>query len=227
MRVIDLSHTLTADHPRWKPGIAIKGDVSAGDLFQVTTLTTSCHAFTHVDAGRHFFAGAATIEATPLEVVVGPCSVIDLRDVEANQEIGPELLAARFEDWREGDFALLCTGWDRHRAIDDLNFWRDAPYLSRAAAVWLRERGITTIAYDFPQDYVIRLLLDGEVRPGPEHVTHDVLLRAGVTMIEYVCNAHTIAAPRVLLSAAPLKVDGGDGAPARVYALEGPLPSLV
>jgi kynurenine formamidase len=52
-------------------------------------------------------------------------------------------------------------------------------------------------------------------------VTHDVLLRAGVHMIEYVVNTAEIREPSVFLSAAPLKIPGADGAPARVYCIEG------
>ena len=47
------------------------------------------------------------------------------------------------------------------------------------------------------------------------------LLRAGVHMIEYVWNTAEIREPEVFLSAAPLKIPGGDGAPARVYCVEG------
>jgi kynurenine formamidase len=65
------------------------------------------------------------------------------------------------------------------------------------------------------------LLLKGERRPLSEQVTHDVLLRAGVHMIEYVVNTAEIREPSVFLSAAPLKIPGADGAPARVYCIEG------
>jgi arylformamidase len=79
----------------------------------------------------------------------------------------------------------------------------------------------TAVAFDFPQDYPIRLLLDGHIAPTAEHVTHDVLLRAGVTLIEYLVNTSALRGPRTLLCAAPLKIPGADGAPARVFAIEG------
>jgi arylformamidase len=47
------------------------------------------------------------------------------------------------------------------------------------------------------------------------------LLRAGVHMIEYVANTADIREANVFLSAAPLKIPGADGAPARVYCIEG------
>ena len=223
MRVVDLSMPITTDHPRWKTEISVKGDLAAGDLAQVTSLKVSCHAYTHVDARRHMFADGATIEATPLSDVVGECAVLDLMDVTENEAIGPERLAAARSHINTGDIVLFKTGWDQHRSPDTREFWTDAPYLTREAAVWLKESGAKTVVYDFPQDYPIRLLLDGEVRPLSEHVTHDVLLRTGVNMVEYVCNTASLRQPRVLFSAAPLKIPGADGAPARAYAIEGAL----
>ena len=94
-------------------------------------------------------------------------------------------------------------------------------WLNRAAAEWIAALRPRALAVDFPQDYPIRLLLDGIAVPDEEHVTHDVLLRQGVTLIEYVANTAALSASRVLLSAAPLKIENADGAPARAYAIEG------
>jgi kynurenine formamidase len=57
--------------------------------------------------------------------------------------------------------------------------WRSAWTRSRETATWLLERAPRAVAFDFPQDYTIRRLLQGEVRPIEEHVTHDILLRKG------------------------------------------------
>ncbi len=67
------------------------------------------------------------------------------------------------------------------------------------------------LAFDFPQDYPIRLLLDGGVVPFDQHVTHDICLRQGITLIEYLVNTAAITAPRVFFSAAPLKIPGQMG----------------
>lgn len=221
MRIIDLSMPITADHPRWKTEVSFTGDLAKGDLAQVTWLKVSCHSYTHVDARRHMFADGATIEATPLDDLVGRCAVIDLMDIQPNEAIGPERLAPRAQHLKRGGMALFKSGWDRHRSPQTKEFWLDSPYLTRESAQWLKDTGIRTIAYDFPQDYTIRLLLKGEVRPLVEHVTHDILLRSGVHMIEYVANTAEIRESEVFLSAAPLKIPGGDGAPARVYCIEG------
>lgn len=220
MRIIDLTLPIIQNHVRWKSEQTVSGDLSKGDLSQVTTLKVSCHSFTHVDAKRHFFVGAPTIDETPLGDLVGMADVVDLRHVGANTEIGADMLAAAHPDLKPGAMVILATGWHRHRSFETAEFWLDSPYLSREGAQWLLSREIRTVAYDFPQDYAIRLLLKGEVRPIEEHVTHDILLRNGVHMIEYLTNTAEIRRETVFFSAAPLKIPDADGAPARVYAIE-------
>lgn len=220
MRVVDLSMPI-GPHFRWNPEVQVNGDIAAGDQFRVTRIATTCHGFTHVDAAAHFVADAPTIEATPLGRVVGPCRVLDLRDAPANTEIGPDRLAAADPGGDEGEILLLSAGWDTKRDPTTASFWRDAPWLSRAAAEWLHARRPTAVAFDFPQDFSIRLLLENKSVPKEEHVTHDVLLRNGVTLIEYLVNTSALAGPRTLLCAAPLRIPGADGAPARAFAIEG------
>lgn len=220
MRIVDLSMPV-APHFRWPVDLTVRGDVAAGDQFRVSRLAASCHSFSHVDAQAHVIAHAPTIEATPLARVVGACRVLDLRDAGPGEPLDAARLAAADPGGKEGEILLLATAWDRQRDPATREFWTDAPYLTRDAALWLSERRPTALAFDFPQDFPIRLLLDGIEVPFAEHVTHDVCLRAGITLIEYVMNTASLAERRVLLSAAPLLVPGADGAPARIYAIEG------
>lgn len=221
MRIIDLSMPLLTEHVRWKNEQTARKRPVGDDMIQVTTIKVSCHSFTHVDAKRHYFPGAPTIEATPLDDVVGDAAVVNLTDVEPNEAIAPEKLAARWAHVVAGDRVILKSAWHRHHSFETEAFWREAPYLTREATQWLLDREIRTICYDFPQDYAIRLLLDGHNPPVEDQVTHDILLRNGVHMVEYLTNTAELNANRVFLSAAPLKIPGSDGAPARVYAIEG------
>ncbi len=159
--------------------------------------------------------------STPLDRVVGPCRILDLRDVEPNTAIGAERLAAADPGGPAGEILLLSAGWDRKRDYRTDAFWREAPFVTREGAEWLLARRPSAVAVDFPQDYTIRLLLDGVVAPRPEHVTHDVLLSAGVTLIEYLVNTSALVGPRTFLCAAPLLVPTADGAPTRAFAIEG------
>jgi arylformamidase len=220
MNIIDLSMPI-GQHFRWPTETPVKGNIAAGDQFRVTRLHATCHGFSHVDAQAHILANAPTIESTPLSRVVGAARVLDLRDVQPNEEIGPERLAKADPGGAEGEILLLSSSWDRKRDYNTREFWLDAPWLNRAAAQWLADRKPTAIAFDFPQDYPIRLLLDGGIVPFDQHVTHDICLRKGVTLIEYLVNTAALTQPRVFFSAAPLKIPGADGGPARIYAIEG------
>ena len=57
------------------------------------------------------------------------------------------------------------------------------------------------------------------MRPIEEHVSHDVLLRNGVTLIEYLVGVRQVETDRTFLCALPIRLAGADGAPARVVAL--------
>lgn len=220
MKIIDLSMPI-APHFRWPVELSIKGDIAAGDQFRVSKIAGPCHGFSHVDAAAHFVAGAPTIEATPLSEVVGACRVLDLSARPANAPIEPEHLAAADPGGKEGEILLLAAHWSDRRNYQEKTFWTEAPWLTLESAQWLAARKPTAVAFDFPQDYPIRLLLEGKEVPKPEHVTHHVLLSHGVTLIEYVCNTSRLSAPRNLFSAAPLLIPNADGAPARFYAIEG------
>ena len=208
-------------HFRWNPEIAIKGDINSGDQFRVTRIASTCHGFSHVDAMAHFVGGAPTIEKTPLSDVVGPCRILNLRDLPDNQPIGADQLRKADPGGPQEEIILLSTAWSSKRDYNDRRFWTEAPWLTREAAEWLWSQRPTAVAFDFPQDYPIRLLLEGKEVPKPEHVTHDVLLKNGVTLIEYVVNTDQLTQARTFLSAAPLLIPNADGAPARIYAIDG------
>jgi arylformamidase len=110
--------------------------------------------------------------------------VVDLTPIAPNEAITAERLAERAAHVWAGDIAVIKSCWEQHRSPKTPEFWTEAPYMRREAAHWLLECAARAVAFDFPPDYSIRLLLRGEVRPLEEQVTHDVLLRNGVILIE-------------------------------------------
>ena len=218
-RIIDLSMPI-ADHFRWPVERRLKSDHERGDLFQVTWLGFAVHGFTHMDSPRHFFADGRTTSDIPLEATVGDAAVVDLARVQPDEAITAARLATTAGHVEPGDIVVMKSCWERQRSPRSPEFWTEAPYMSREAAEWLLARRPRAVAFDFPQDYTIRLLLRGEIRPVVEHVTHDVLLRKGVILIEYLSNTVALTRPRTFLCCLPLKLPDADGAPARVIALE-------
>lgn len=208
-------------HIRWPVKRDLLSDFDDGALFQVTRLSTTCHGFTHMDAPRHMVPGGDTMTELNLDRVVGTAAVIDISDIQPNEEITAERLDRAASHLQPGQIALFRSCWDEQRDWHDELFWRDAPWLSEQACHWLLERKPTAIAFDFPQDWTIRLLLDGEVRPINEHVSHDILLRGGITLIEYLVGVRQITSKNTFLCALPLNLPDADGAPSRVIAIEG------
>lgn len=49
---------------------------------------------------------------------------------------------------------------------------------------------------------------------------HKILLQAGVTIVEGLTNLESLTQQRVFFVAAPLKLESGDGAPCRAFAIE-------
>ncbi len=154
-----------------------------------------------------------------LKSVVREACIIDLTHLESNQPITRDIIAKAGVFVKGGDIAVLKTCWgDRYPMTTD-SFWKTSPYLTTEACEWLMEKGINALAADFPQDEPIRYLLDGEVRPMNEFVSHEVLLANGIPLIEYICNLKSVTYDRVMFLALPIKLPESDGCPARVIAM--------
>jgi arylformamidase len=214
----DLSMPI-ADHFRWKVDRRRLQSFEQGDSFQISWLGWSVHSFTHIDSPRHIDPAGETSSDLDLRSVVGEACVLDLTHVKANEAITRETISKAGSGLKAGDIALLKTGWETQEPIASDRFWKRAPYLTREACEWLLEKEIKALGVDFPQDEPIRHLLDGEVRPIDEFVSHDVLLANGIPLIEYLCNLGSITEERVQLFALPLKIPDSDGCPARVIAM--------
>ncbi len=217
--LIDLTMTVS-DHFRWRVERRLKEEHARGDQFQITWLGMAVHGFTHVDAPRHMVPGGPTTDELTLDRLCGRAAIVDLTGVEPDREIP----TARFIDAAShvapGDIVVLKTCWETLRSPDTPAFWRESPWLTRAACEFLLDRKIKALAVDFPQDEPIRHLLDGVTKPIAEFVSHDVLLRNGIPLIEYVCKLAALRHPFTQLYAFPLKIADADGAPARVVAVE-------
>lgn len=220
-RHIDLSTPVVEGHFRWPVERRLLKSHEAGDHVQATWAGWIVHGFTHMDSPRHFVADGFTTDHITLDMTCGAGAVVDVSAVGANQPVTESLIAEAGAHVRQGDFVLLKTAWDLQADIATPDFWANAPYMTREASIWLRERGIKAIGYDFPQDHCIRNFLTGApAAPAEDHVTHWELLRHGVIMFEYLCNMHALQTPRPEVIALPVKLPTSDGAPARVIAIE-------
>jgi arylformamidase len=173
--------------------------IKAGDVCNLTKLTTSVHIGTHMDAPRHFIDNGQGIDEMPLAAVIGPCRVLEIKDRESIKpaELEPHHL-------QSGERLLFKTrnsaeGWRTD------GFVKDFVYVSKEAAQFLVNKRVQTIGVDY-------LSVGGFFKDGVE--THLVLLSAKVWIIEGL-NLSEVRPGAYELICLPIKLRGCDGAPAR------------
>src|SRR5215475_9431960 len=169
--------------------------VDRGDVCTVSRLTMGTHTGTHIDAPSHFLPGGSGTEAVPVETLIGPARVIEIKDRDAVK--AAEL---RLHNLGAGERLLFKTS-NSERCWKTSQFVPDFVSIAEDAASYLA--GLDTLAVGI--DYLSA--------GNPE--THRTLLGAGVVIVEGL-NLTGISQGRYELLCLPLKISGGDGAPARV-----------
>lgn len=188
------------------PRLAFIKSLARGDPADVRELTLALHTGTHVDAPGHFIPGGKTVEALPLEVLVGPCQVLS---IPGAPDVSAADLEALFPTGRPVPERLLLrtrnSDGPRPMLLRD-EFTRDFAAIGHDAARWLVERGVRLVGVDY---------LSIEPFAAREPLTHRLLLGAGVVAIEGLDLSRTPPGPYRLLCM-PVPLQGADGAPARV-----------
>lgn len=176
-------------------------------------LVLGTHIGTHADAPRHFIPNGGTIDEIPLDVLIGPATVVDFTGCAALQEIGVADIAQKLGGKAPARL-ILRTGWSEY--FGTMKFYNEYPFLSEEAAGWLVEKGVRLIAMDTPSpDNPANSR--GTRKDSPNH---KVLLGAGVVLVEYLTNLSSLSGAEVDLIVMPLKLKGCDGSPARCVAIE-------
>ena len=98
MKIYDISLSLSANTVRWVTAqpfeLIERKRMGRGDSNNSSSIHTSAHAGTHVDAPFHFVPDGRTIESLPLELFVGParvCAVEAGGQITANDIAGLNL----------------------------------------------------------------------------------------------------------------------------------------
>ena len=174
-------------------------DLARGDMCTVSEIALGVHTGTHMDAPSHFVPDGAPMDALPLDAVMGPARVIEIRDshVIPVDELRPHA-------FQRGERVLFKTR-NSPRCWDTDAFVEDFVYIPRETAAYLVDRGVQTVGVDY-------LSVAGYMRDTVE--THEALLQAGVWIIEGL-NLSAVSAGPYDLVCLPLRIAGADGAPAR------------
>jgi len=169
---------------------------------------TTDHVGTHMDGPLRFDPQGTPMEQLPLDRVIRPARLLDLRHVGRGQTIGPRELERAWVDFAPGDAAVLWTGHDLHLRSPDY-FWH-RPRLGAEGAEWLARRRVGLVAADFP----------GLGAPADDrYEVKRALHREGVLTVEQLTGLGSLAGARFHLAACPLRIRGTAGSLIRAAAL--------
>ena len=192
------------------------------NLEQITMFT---HTGSHLDAPGHLIEGGLMIDQIPPDRWIRKGVTLDFRQTPEFGVITIDDLNRAEADIKgagiaieKGDIVLLCTG-HHERTWGSFDYWDRTPRVDPAAAEWFIEREVSGAGYDFFQEGAD--LPPKGIPLGETARFHMGLLSQGIFNIEYLQNLHMILGKKVLIIAAPLLIRGGEGAPARVVAIEG------
>lgn len=230
-RWVDLTHPFAEETIFWPTAQGFRhervayGITEGGWFYSNNNFSLSEHGGTHFDAPIHFAEGGHHAQEVPVERLIGPAAVVDVRD-----RAHPDYLVS-VEDLREwearhgplppGIILLLQTGWgDRWpdpllvlgteltgaEAVPALHF----PGIDPEMARWLVEnREVAAIGIDTPSlDYGQSSTFE----------THRILFARNIPAFENVAHLEELPEWGSFVVALPMKIQGGSGGPLRIVA---------
>jgi len=160
----------------------------------ISTLKLGAHTGTHIDAPKHFLAGAPGTHEVPLHGLIGSARVLEIKNPKA-------ITAAELRQHNLGPSERLLF-----KTLNSQQCWNTPEFVSQYipiaedAASYLAELKTMTVGVDY-------------LSVGSPEV-HRTLLGAGIVIIEGL-NLAEVSPGRYELVCLPLKIMGADGAPAR------------
>ena len=215
MAFIDLSHTVEEGMITYQglpaPIIcdflsreASKEIYTEGTTFQIGKIEMVSNTGTYLDTPFHRFADGKDLSQidlptlADLEGVVVRIAPSGSRAIDRSAFEGLSL---------RGKAVLVHTGWARHWRTDQ--YFAGHPFLTAAAADYLKEHGVTLVGID-------SLNIDDTAdwaRP-----VHTTLLGAGILIVEHLCNLEQLPLSGFKFTAVPVKVKGMGTFPVRAFA---------
>ncbi len=206
MKIFDISLSLSPATIHWVTGKPLelieRKRMSRGDTNNSSSIHTSVHAGTHVDAPFHFVAEGATIEALPLDIFIGPARVCAV-------EPGSHITAADVEKIGiQGEERVLFKTRNSsllHKGVYDASF----AAFSVDGAKALVSAGVRLVGLD----YLSAAHADEQVPVHRAFLDHGVILLEGVDLSQVEPGRYELICP-------PVKLAGCDGAPCRALLRE-------
>jgi kynurenine formamidase len=232
-RVVDLSHSYGPDTLYWPSSppdqfrlqVLASGPTPGGFFYASNAFCTPEHGGTHLDAPLHFGEGKWNAAEVPVERLVAPAVVVDVR-ARAAADRDYRLTRDDVLRWEAahgavpaGSAVLLFSGWserwpDRERYLgsasredaSDLHF----PAYGADATELLLARGVVALGVD-----------TASIDHGPsrDFAVHRLAAAANVLGLENLTGLDRLPPVGAWVVALPMKIEGGTGGPLRAIAL--------
>jgi arylformamidase len=163
-------------------------------------ININVHNGTHIDAPRHFDPKGTSIDEMPLDAIMGPARILEIKD---KISIKPEELVQY--NIQKGERILFKTINSSYYRLS--KFVEDFCYISVDAANFLRDKEVSVVGLDY---FAIGSFLDRENLVS----VHQILLGSGIWVIETI-DLSKVSGGRYEIICLPIGLKGGDGAPAR------------
>ena len=214
-QLIDLSHTIEHGLITYKglPAPIIcdylsreqsKAHYAPGTQFQIGKIEMVANTGTYLDSPFHRYEDGkdlSQLELTSLADLEGKVVRAKSREREIDMDVFDNLEL-------RGKAILIDTGWSAHWRTD--KYFEGHPFLTKDASQLLADQGAALVGID---SYNIDDTADLS-RPA-----HSILLRAGIPIVEHMCNLDRLPAAGFKFFAVPVKVKGFGTFPVRAFAI--------
>ncbi len=231
-KLIDMTYPFSEATQHWPTAQPFKldkkeeGVTPQGHWYAAYNYSSAEHVGTHMDAPYHFAEGKWTVDQVPLSKTIGPAVVVDVRGkAQANRDYRLDVVDLHTWERRNGKIppgaiVFMHSGWGKFWADRKQFFGADQPgdatnlrfpgFSKDAAEFLIKERKIAAAATDTASiDY-------GASR---DFIVHQTFGKANVPIFENVANLDKLPAKGATVFALPMKIEGGTGAPLRIFAL--------
>ncbi|MFI5119409.1 MAG: cyclase family protein [Thermoanaerobaculia bacterium] len=214
-RLVDLSHTVEAGMATYKglPGPVITDHLSReasralyapGTTFQIGKIEMVANTGTYVDAPSHRWEDGVDLSGLSLDLLAGREGICIAAPHARGLAVGEDFLEGREV---RGKAVLVHSGWAEFWGTS--TYFHRSSHLTSSAARLLAARGAAIVGIDSHNIDDT----DDKTRP-----VHSILLRAGIPVVEHLCNLEALPASGFRFYAVPVKVVGMGTFPVRAFA---------
>ena len=224
-RVIDLTHAMGPDFPTYDGDSNLEMETLvtlAKDGYNMKRWLLVEHTGTHMDAPIHFGDGVQSADQIPVENLVVPLAIVDIRakaQDDADAQVTPDDLKtfeAEHGPVPDGACVAMLSGWDRRaggpefRNADADGVMHFPGFHVEAAQYLMDERTAVGIAVD---------TLSLDYGKSADFATHYAWLPTNRWGLEAVANLAELPPSGATLVVGGPKIKGATGGPSRVLAL--------